>query len=140
MTLPEIMDNLRGDGYRLTVSRKALLEILYSADTPLSAQELLAALTKKKITVNKTTVYRELDFLHDKELIEEVQFGKESMKRYEFALGTHHHHIQCMNCGTVADVDMPDELKSASALIRKQTGFRVLEHSLEFSGLCDNCQ
>ncbi len=140
-TTPEaVIESLRKKGHRITQTRRAVLGIFFSSQTPLTVQEILKGLERKKLTVNKTTVYRELEFLLSEKLIEEIQFGSEQMKRYELALGSHHHHIQCIECGAVADVDMPQELIAASKHIKKQTGFRVLDHSLEFVGVCKNCQ
>jgi Fe2+ or Zn2+ uptake regulation protein len=135
-----IIQSLREKGHRITQTRRAVLGLFFLSQTPLTVQEILKSLERKKITVNKTTIYRELEFLLTEKLIEEVQFGSEQMKRYELALGSHHHHIQCIECGAVADVDMPQELIAASKHIKKQTGFRVLDHSLEFVGVCKNCQ
>lgn len=140
LTPKELYTKLQAAGFRMTTSRKAMIDVLYRAKTPLSVQQILAALKRKKIEVNKTTAYREIEFLIEQHIIESIQFGGEQMKRYEFALGSHHHHIQCVRCGNVADVDMPDELQHASRTIQKQTGFRVLDHSLEFVGLCSTCQ
>ncbi len=140
-TTPEaVIETLRDKGHRITQTRRAVLGIFFSSHIPLTVQEILKGLERKKLTVNKTTVYRELEFLLSEKLIEEIQFGSEQMKRYELALGSHHHHIQCIECGAVADVDMPQELIAASKHIKKQTGFRVLDHSLEFVGVCKNCQ
>lgn len=140
-TTPEaVIETLRDKGHRITQTRRAVLGIFFSSQIPLTVQEILKGLEHKKLTVNKTTVYRELEFLLSEKLIEEIQFGSEQMKRYELALGSHHHHIQCVECGAVADVDMPQELIAASKHIKKQTGFRVLDHSLEFVGVCKNCQ
>lgn len=104
----------------------------------MSVPELLDACIRKKLTINKTTAYRELDFLVTQGIIREVQL-EHDRKRYELVSGEHHHHIRCLTCGVVQDVHIPNELTKAANHIRKQTGFTVYDHSLEFVGYCNNC-
>jgi Fur family ferric uptake transcriptional regulator len=104
---------------------------------PISAPELLAALRRERTSLNKTTVYRALDGLTADGFLEVVEFG-EGAKRYEIKAG-HHHHLVCLSCGDVADVDLEDDLKLRERAIAKQTGFRVERHALEFFGRCAGC-
>lgn len=134
-----ILERLRSDGFRITKTRRHVVEIFASEARPMSAQELLDALRKKKQRVNKTTVYRELEFLEEQEVVREVQLGQDR-KRFELTDGPHHHHIRCLSCGIIVDVSIPNELSTATKHIQKQTAFKVLDHSLEFVGVCRDCQ
>ena len=133
-----IMEKLKSKGHKNTKVRQALVEILLSTDSPLSITELLENLSKQKLKPNKTTVYREIDFLKNMEILQEVEFG-DGKKRYEI-LAEHHHHIVCVNCKRVTDVQMDQDLDLFNAKIAKVAGYKPVGHSLEFFGLCKNCQ
>lgn len=140
--LPDLADlcrQLQADGCRLTAVRRSVLDILLSHPYPFSAAEIITALARRKLAVNKTTIYRELAFLKTRGLILELQFA-DAIKRYEIASDRHHHHVICVNCHKVADVDMHSDLAAQEKAIAREQKFRVLSHSLEFYGLCPNCR
>lgn len=135
-----ILNLLRKQGQRLTPARKKIAEI-FSEEKPLTAAKLLEMLSKKGVKVNKTTVYRELGFLLKEDLIREVSLGSDK-KFYESNLLEHHHHLVCKNCKTALEVENEELEGNIEKLIRKmkkQKGFSIKEHSLEFFGLCANC-
>lgn len=133
-----ILHQLREKGARITKNRIAVLNILTTIGRPLSVEELLALLKKNGASVNQTTIYREMDFLQKHGVIREIQLGNDR-KRFELALGKHHHHIRCLDCGKIVDVNIPRELEHASKYIQQKTKFEVLDHSLEFIGRCSDC-
>lgn len=124
--------------YKNTKVRSAMLEVFAKNPIPLSIAELLLKLKKMNIVPNKTTVYREIEFLKSLGLISEVDFG-EGKKRYE-TRGKHHHHIICINCKTIKDISLEADLDLFNAKIAKTAGFEPVGHSLEFFGLCSSCQ
>lgn len=134
-----ILQQLKETGFRITKTRRAVVDIFCSTGRPLSVEELLDFLAERGHEVNKTTVYRELEFLEAQHIVREVQLGQDR-KRFELTHGPHHHHIRCLHCGMITDVSIPNELKTATGHIENQTGFTVLDHSLEFVGLCKNCK
>ena len=87
---------------------------------------------------NKTTVYREIGFLKTAGYVTELAL-RNDMALYELA-GPHHHHLVCVDCGTVRDIDFRESLGREERRIERREGFRILDHSLEFFGLCGNCQ
>lgn len=138
----EIVDNLIGQlkkkGFRFTKIRKALLELLVKSHKPLSSPEILRTFSKKGITVNKTTIYRELTTLKDNNIVSEIQLG-DNTKRYEVAHSPHHHHLICLACKKIEDLIMEKDLDREEEKINQSKGFRVVTHSLEFFGLCGVC-
>ncbi len=121
-----------------TKVRNALLQLLEKTSSPLSISEILALLASQGLKPNKTTIYRELEFLSKKGLTLSVDFG-EGKKRYESS-GEHHHHIICVKCKSIKDIHMDQDLEKFNAGVAKQAGFKPVGHSLEFFGLCFNCQ
>lgn len=116
-----------------------MVEILTKISSPLSIQEILEKLSEKGLNPNKTTVYREIEFLTKQGLVSAVDFG-EGKKRYEGSAGEHHHHIICINCKGVKDISEDMDLDQIHSSVVKKAGYKPVGHSLEFFGLCKNCQ
>lgn len=138
--LGEILAELSKGGFRITRARRSIIEVLLDSRLPLSAEGLLSALLRKKVPANKTTVYRELTFLKEMSIVQEIQFLHERVKRYEVVFGGHHHHLICMGCKRVEDVELEGELDKYEREIMNSRGFKVLNHTLEFMGLCEDCR
>lgn len=139
-TAPILIDQLRQQGFRITRLRRALLQVLTEASQPLSVQAMDERLTQQGVQVNKTTIYREIDFLEDQKLVHAVQF-QEDLKRYELS-HDHHHHLVCVKCGKIEDIKIKDFEDFFPALKQKlKTGqkFHLAHHSLELFGFCETC-
>ncbi len=125
---------------RSTPVHTALLKILAKNKSPLSAFDILAKLHTQKLLANKTTVYRQLAVLEEQGLVHTVRLSDRSV-RYELAeQDNHHHHLVCIKCNDVKDVNFDDHLARQEKTIQKNNKFKILRHSLEFFGLCVNCQ
>lgn len=109
-----------------------VLDVLLKSKKPIDVSALV-----DKLSVNKTTVYRQLDKLFQDKKIVEVELG-DGKKRYESTRLDHHHHLICKKCGRLEDICL-DEKKILGA-VGKKTNFKVESHNLEFFGLCVNCR
>lgn len=138
--LEEILSELSGMGFRLTRIRRAVIGIFLGSGLPLSAVDIMGVLNRMNTAFNKTTVYRELGFLKGLGVVKEIQFLHERVKRYELAGGDHHHHLICLKCRSVEDIVLEGDLEEQEKKIFRSRGFRVLDHSLEFLGLCQTCR
>lgn len=125
---------------RDTPIRITLLKILSKIKKPLTTQEFLAALKEKGLKANKTTIYRQLESLQAKHLVNEVHFNDRNI-RYELnKKNNHHHHLVCIKCKKVTDVALPEDLHYQEKIVLEKNNFKVLQHFLEFFGLCKKCQ
>lgn len=130
---------LKDRRFRLTKIRTAVIEILAGAPEPLLVEDLQEQLAARGLRPNKTTVYRELDFLLEQGLVVEVEFG-EGKKRYE-TFGEHHHHLICTECKKVTGVHVEEgELTRQEKEFASTHGFTVQRHMLEFFGTCKDCR
>lgn len=135
-SLSSAINHLRSKGYKITKARSAILEILLEDLKPHDASSIILDLLAKKVKVNKTTVYRELDFLIKEKLVRQV-FLSGNKSHFEINQENCHHHIVCLECGDIADVTINEQ--KIISMIEKSTKFKVNEHEIEFSGLCDKC-
>ena len=136
----QIIESFKDEGIRITKVRKKMLDIFDKNRTPLSAPEILERLEKSKLSVNKTTVYRELEFLMSKKVVQEIDL-LDGLKRYEFSdsEGSHHHHLVCSSCKKILCVDMHNDLDSIEKQLNRLYGFKIHSHVLEFFGTCMKC-
>jgi Fe2+ or Zn2+ uptake regulation protein len=133
-----ILEKLKNHGERETALRKAVVGILERNKEPISTQEILEKLTAKKLSANKTTVYRQLATLVEYGLVREIRLADRSV-RYELG-DDHHHHLVCTNCHRVEDISFNEDLERQEAIIKRTKKFKVTHHALEFFGLCKKCQ
>jgi Fur family transcriptional regulator, ferric uptake regulator len=134
-----IITQLRANGHRLTTARKAIISIFESQHTPISAEDINLLLIKNDIIINKSTLYREIDFLVALKKIKPVQF-REKNKRYELVDLNHHHHLICNTCSKIQDFETHNCLFELETTILKQYGFVISDHILDFYGLCSECK
>lgn len=127
-------NDLSESGIKLTKSRLALLSLLEKEGKPLDAAQLSFMLKGK---ADQATVYRILDLLTKKGIILKLEFG-EGKYRYELRKN-HHHHLICHSCGSIEDIE-GEYMANLETQIRKDNGFIVKNHSLEFFGVCKVCQ
>ena len=125
------------DVFRKTPAREAVTEFLSLADAPVDIEQIINFLRSKSLNTNKVTVYRIIEYLYKEGIVNRLDL-QEGKFRYELAKDDHHHLI-CDNCGKidiVSDTVIPEMEKE----IQKKQNFLVKRHSLEFFGLCKNCQ
>lgn len=140
MLEPTIKKGLRATGRRMTRTRQAVLALLERTRQPLSATEIFDQLHQEKVSIDLVTVYRTLNVLKELGLVVHLDLHQEGLLRYELKEGRkHHHHIRCQMCGHIVDL-LLCPLKKVTKLIERQTQFIVDEHTLEFTGLCPECQ
>lgn len=136
-----IIQSLRKGGHRISKGRRTIIETLLKTQQPVAALELHALLSKRKLALDKVTVYRELKFLSDVGVAHPVHL-KDNIKRYEIAPESgHKHHLVCTSCKTVEGVDVAcDDIHAMERNIGKKSNFAIRGHSLEFYGVCSRCE
>jgi Fur family ferric uptake transcriptional regulator len=123
---------------RQTPIRIAICSFFNENHGPADYVQILDYLKKQGLDANKTTIYRQLDFLLSEGLIRELDFG-EGKKRYELKSG-HHHHLLCTKCKHIECVDIEDNFQKEEEEILKRNNFKIKSHMLEFFGICGKCQ
>jgi Fur family transcriptional regulator, ferric uptake regulator len=134
-----ISAQLKDQGHRLTKARKAIISIFEKNHEPLSADQINTSLVTKNIKINKSTLYREIDFLILQNILKSMQF-KEKTKRYELAHRDHHHHLICQKCNKIEDFTFDSCLDTNVNQISKSYNFKVEDHVLDLYGVCKDCQ
>jgi Fur family ferric uptake transcriptional regulator len=129
----DTVDLLHTMGLKNTPFRLELFQLLHRAKKPLTAAEILNSL--KKNTVDKVTLYRNLEMLEEKGVLCRHYFNEQEAKYELRDEPHHHHHMICNSCHVVQDV--PDCHFPPTASV---DGFDIQHHHVEFFGLCKKCQ
>jgi Fur family ferric uptake transcriptional regulator len=126
-------------GHRRGGARLSVVELLARHDCCLSAQEIAARLRAEGGPVGTASVYRALDLLHRKGLVQRVEVG-DGGARYEAVVpgGEHHHHVVCDRCGAIAQFE-DRALERVIDRLGGRLGHRVSGHDVVIRGVCPRC-
>lgn len=130
---------LRGRGFRLTVPRRTVLEVVRSLKTHPTAEEVHRLVTRRAPRVSLATVYRNLRQLVDAGLLGELPGPRDRFDANTRA----HHHFTCLRCGRIADVEAPvaePHSRALSKRVEARTGLTITHHRIAFFGRCEKCQ
>jgi Fe2+ or Zn2+ uptake regulation protein len=120
-----------------TPNRLAVFNILKKAKEPLSIVRIIELLKAEAPSINRATVFRIINLFAEKRLVKRLDFSEGNF-RYELSSFPHHHHLVCAGCGAVDDIPLNDNYLIKQ--VRERTNFKVKSHSLEFFGICTDCQ
>ena len=132
------LSNLQEKGHKITKVRKEIVRIFSQTSKPLSVNEVEEMLIKSGLSVNKTTIYRELQFLFANDYLVEVYLYPKQVS-YESSELRHHHHLVCNDCGEIDNVTNC-LAKDLEGEVYKKKGFKIDRHTLEFYGTCAACR
>lgn len=129
---------LSKNGYRLTESRRAVVEIVAGSTRALTPLEVFDSARASHPELGLVSVYRTLEKLEELHLIQRVH-KPESCQAFITASQGHQHMLLCQRCGQVTFFE-GDELESLMAAIANRTGYAIKEHWLQLFGLCAQCR
>lgn len=129
---------LRRVDLRATPARIAIMRFLEKTKQPIDVNTVIDYVNKNGIKTDPVTVFRIMSMLTNKGITIPIQF-QEGKMRYELARKAHHHHLVCESCGRIEDV-LSKAIPTLEREIQSKHRFLVKRHSLEFFGLCQNCQ
>jgi Fur family transcriptional regulator, stress-responsive regulator len=88
--------------------------------------------------ISLATVYNTLNELVDMGEVLEVSAG-DGPKRYDPNTTTAHHHLYCVGCGALRDVN-PQGLDHLVLSAGQQHGFELIDVDIVFRGRCPDCR
>ena len=120
-----------------TKPRALVMQALEAAQQPLCAMEIFSQIEKTGETVWLSTVYRVLELLVEKGMVDKVAVANSDMAVYALNRNAHRHYAVCMGCKRIVPVD-DCPLGHFTPKVAEQ-GFQVIGHNLEIYGYCDAC-
>ncbi|MBD2312988.1 transcriptional repressor [Desertifilum sp. FACHB-1129] len=120
-----------------TRSQERILKLLKSLNRSLSAQDIYVELRNRNQTIGLATVYRSLEALKQEGSLQ-VRTLPNGESLYS-SMQQDQHHLTCLRCG---DSILIDEcpVHQLERDLQRSHQFKIYYHTLEFFGLCTQCQ
>jgi Fur family ferric uptake transcriptional regulator len=126
------VDALRGRGLRLSTSRRLVLQALFAAEEPVSAEEIA-----RTLELELTSVYRNLETLERHGLVQHVHLGHRA-GLYALVGRGEREYLYCERCGRARAV-APEALDAVRGLIQEQFGYQTRFTHFALVGICPEC-
>jgi Fe2+ or Zn2+ uptake regulation protein len=127
---------LRGRGQRVTSQRLVIHRALRELDRHATAEEVLLAVSDRLPGVSLPTVYATLDLFEELGIVRRVSAGG-GPALYDPRTDAHHH-LVCLICGRVDDLEGEVDLGPAMRAARRRS-FSPRDAELVISGICSDC-
>jgi Fur family ferric uptake transcriptional regulator len=130
---------LRSAGLRVTPQRQLVVEVLQGAGARhLTAEDVYREVSERYPGFNRSTVYRVLDLLTSSGVVSQHRLGG-SVAHFELTGAGVHHHLICVDCQHVFDLDGA-ELRELGRRVQRRTGFAVGQVAVTIEGRCAACR
>jgi Fur family peroxide stress response transcriptional regulator len=134
----QMVQKLRERGCRITPQRLAVLKILAVSEGHPSVEQIYEQVKPDFPTTSLATVYKTVSL--SKELGEVLELGfSDGRNRYDGNKPYPHPHVVCIQCKKIIDPDL-SSLADVADELAQETGFRIVNHRLDFFGICPDCQ
>ena len=136
MHTEQIVTILRNEGHRVTPQRIAIIDYLIHTEDHPSAENIHAIIKKRYPMVSLSTVYKTLDLLRQKKLVNEIEVEGEA--RFDAHVDDHIN-LVCLSCGKIEDID-ENLLKNIQSKVAKRSEYVIIKASFELHGYCNKCK
>lgn len=139
-TVERVVDHLRAHGHRITMPRRAVIDVLARTDGHPTVDRIAADVAERWPGMALTTVYRTLETLAELGVVNHVHLAAGTAYHLADTAGgrPEHVHAQCRECHRV--FDLPDGLlDDVRRQVGASTGFRLEPTHVALSGLCADC-
>jgi len=128
---------LRGRGLRLSASRRLVLEALFAAGRPATAEEIASGMYGRLPRCDLASVYRNLETLEELGLVRHMHLGH-GPGLYSPAADDDEY-VACERCGR-SEAVARDVLSEVRAAVRAAVGYEPRFSHFPLTGLCPSCQ
>jgi Fur family ferric uptake transcriptional regulator len=136
-TLDAAIAALRAGGLRVSAARRLVLEALYAADGPVSADGIAGGLDGRLPASDLASVYRNLETLEQLGLVRHVHFGH-GPGLYALAGTGESEYLSCERCGAHLAVP-PAALDGVRGTLREAFGWEARFTHFPVVGACPAC-
>jgi Fur family peroxide stress response transcriptional regulator len=136
--LDQMIVKLKTRNFRITPQRLAILQILAASEGHPSVERIYEQVKANFATTSLATIYKTVMLL--KQLNEVLELGfPDGSNRYDGNKPYPHPHMICIKCKRIIDPDLGSMPKLAEEAAQK-TGYQIVDHRIDFFGVCPNCQ
>ena len=135
--LESVAKAIRSRGGRLSTPRRLVLEALFLAEGPVSAEYIADGLNGRGRTLDASSVYRNLQVLEELGVVHHVHLGH-GPGLYALETATTHEYLVCMRCDRV-DAVAAERFDPVRRQIRDEFGYEAAFGHFAIAGLCGAC-
>lgn len=135
--IEQVAEAIRAHGGRVSAAGRLVLEALFDAEGPVSAEWIAADLERRGQAPELTSVYRNLERYEALGVLRHVHLGH-GPGLYSLIGRGEREYLSCERCNRVTSVE-PDRLDAIRELIRKQFGYETRFTHFPIIGLCPDC-
>jgi Fur family ferric uptake transcriptional regulator len=135
--LEAAVDELRARGLRLSASRRLVLEALFSAGRPATAEEIASGMYGRLPRCDLASVYRNLETLEELGLVRHMHLGHGPGLYAPAARDDEY--VTCERCGR-SEAVASDVLRDVRAAVREAVGYEPRFGHFPLTGLCPSCK
>ncbi|MCA9902501.1 MAG: transcriptional repressor [Anaerolineae bacterium] len=137
-TPDEIMSQLEDQGERLTIQRRVVIEALAACGDHMTIQDIHAYLSQTQgVALSETTIYRILEWLKRLRIAAQTDMGAAGIV-YALIDNPPHHHLICLRCGRVVDID-DSYFAAMRRKLKEDLGFITRIDHMAIYGECEQC-
>ena len=138
MLKEKILNKIKKQGKRFSKIRTKIVDILVKEECLMSQRNIIKKLASGRLYPNRSTVFRELNFLTEHKLATKNNIlGTD----YYEIVEEHHHHLICLSCKSIKKINLNCEKLSDNEIqISKENNFDIKTHLIGFYGHCQNCK
>ena len=129
--IADVAAALRKGGGRLSATRRRVLETLFAADGPITAETIAGA------SLEPSSVYRALEYLEQIGVVRHVHIGH-GPGLYALTLPQEHEYLVCERCHRLRAVES-ERLDPVRDQIRERFGYEARFDHFPIVGLCPQC-
>jgi len=130
---------LKNAKLKITYPRTAVLDILDNSELPVTADDIFLKMKTNPTLVNFSTVYRTLETLSEKGIINRFYIDGEKRALYESVRDKHRHYLICIGCHKILPLDCCP-LSAYQKQLEKEAHYSIVSHMLILYGYCPQCK
>ncbi len=136
--LEQMIAKLKAHDFRITPQRLAVLKILAASVDHPSVDLIYEQVKAAFPTTSLATIYKTVTLLKEVNEVLEIRFSEIS-HRYDGNKPYPHPHLICINCKKILDPELMG-IEKVIEEAAQQTGYQIVDHRLDFYGICPYCQ
>jgi Fur family ferric uptake transcriptional regulator len=136
-SVPAAITTLRVRGLRVSAARRLVLEALFAAAAPVTAEAIAAGLDGRFPASDLASVYRNLDTLEEIGLVRHFHVAH-GPGLYALATAQRTGYVACEGCGAHRTLD-PETVDRVAAVLREACGYEPQLVHFPLIGRCPEC-
>jgi Fur family transcriptional regulator, ferric uptake regulator len=137
-SVPAAITTLRVRGLRVSAARRLVLEALFAADGPVTADAIAAGLDGRLPASDLASVYRNLDTLEEIGLVRHFHVAH-GAGLYALANDQQHGYVACEKCGAHRPLDR-STVAHVTAMLREACGYEPQLVHFPIVARCPECR